>query len=105
MNNGSTLTGVIEGGAALLIAFLAYLIKYKKQVNIIAGYDEKECKDKDGLANWVGGTLMISGIICFLLAMLVIVLPHYINLIMGFYAGVILIGCIVATTGSKKYKF
>jgi len=105
MNNGSTLTGVIEGGAALLLMGGAYLIKYKKQVNIIAGYDEKECKNKDGLANWVGGTLMICGIICFLLAMLVIILPHYTDLIMGFFAGTIIISCIIATNGSKKYKY
>jgi uncharacterized membrane protein YhaH (DUF805 family) len=48
---------------------------------------------------------MISGIICFLLAMMVIALPPYTDLIMAFFAGTIIIGCIVATTGSKKYKF
>ena len=105
MHNGNTLLGIIEGGAALLIVFLAYLIKYKKQVNIIAGYDEKECKDKDGLTNWIGSSLMISGIICFLLAMLVIALPSHTNLFMGFFGGIMVLGCMVATIGSNRYKF
>ncbi|MEN0052289.1 MAG: DUF3784 domain-containing protein [Mucilaginibacter sp.] len=105
MNTGCALLGIIEGGAALLVVFLAYLIKYKKQVNIIAGYDERECKDKDGLTNWIGGTLMISGSICFLLAILVIALPNHTNLIMAFFGIVMVLGCMVATIGSNKYKF
>ena len=47
----------------LIIIFLCYLIKYKKQAFLISGYNEDEVADKDGLCDWVGGTVTWSGII------------------------------------------
>ncbi|WP_183557123.1 DUF3784 domain-containing protein [Mucilaginibacter sp. SP1R1] len=104
MGNGNTLLAVIEALAAALIIFLAYLIKYKHKVGIIAGYDEHTCRDKIGLANWVGGTLILTGIICLLLAILLIFLPNYTNLIMLVYGVTILIGSVTASIGGKKYQ-
>jgi hypothetical protein len=39
----------------LIIIFLSYLIKYKKQAYLISGYNEDEIIDKDGFCNWIGG--------------------------------------------------
>jgi hypothetical protein len=104
MNKGSTLLSITTAFFALLIIFSGYLIKYKKKVNIIAGYDEQTCKDKDGLANWVGGTLIAMGILCFLFAITLIFLPNYTNLMMTAYGITIFLFALIATTGSKKYK-
>jgi uncharacterized membrane protein len=103
MNNGNTIVGIIEASAALLVIFLAYLIKYKKQYNIIAGFDEKTCKDKNGLANRVGGTLLIAGGICFILAIIVIILPQYTKPVIVVYVLTIAIGTISAAIGGSKY--
>ena len=46
----------------VLFAVLAYMIKYKRRVEIIAGYDEKMVRDKSGLANFVGNTLIILAV-------------------------------------------
>jgi len=98
------LTGVIQALAALLVIFLAYLIKYKKKVNIISGYDEQTCKDKDGLANWVGGTLIIAGSIAFIVALCAFVLPNYIGAIVVIYGTTIITGAMIAAIGGNKFK-
>ncbi len=44
--------------------FILGIIIWKfKVVEIIAGYDEKKVKDKDGMARWVGINLMILSIV------------------------------------------
>ncbi|MGZ3766425.1 MAG: DUF3784 domain-containing protein [Mucilaginibacter sp.] len=104
MHNVTVLAGAIEASVALLIMFLAYLIKYKKKVNIIAGYDETTVKDKNGLANWVGGTLLISGCLTFMFSLLSIFLPELFKISMIFYFLVISAGGIIAAVGGRKYK-
>lgn len=104
MSKGSTLLNIITAFFALLIIFSGYLIKYKKKVNIIAGYDEQTCNDKVGLANWVGGTLIIMGILCFLFAVTLNFLPNYTHLMMAAYGITIFLFALIAVTGSKKYK-
>jgi len=46
----------------VLFAVLAYMIKYKGRVEIMAGYDEKLIRDKTGLANFVGNNLIILAV-------------------------------------------
>ena len=46
----------------VLFAVLAYMIKYKGRVDIIAGYDEKQVRNKSGLANFVGNNLIILAV-------------------------------------------
>ena len=104
MKTGCMVLGIIEACAALLLIFLAYLIKYKKQVEIIAGYDERTCKDKDGLANWIGGTLLITGLICLLLAIIATLLPNHTDHMMIAFGIIILLWAIIANIGGRKYK-
>ena len=37
-------------GISLLFSLLGYLIKYRGRVHLIAGYDEKQVRNKEGLA-------------------------------------------------------
>jgi uncharacterized membrane-anchored protein len=104
MQSGCMVLGIIEMCAALLLIFLAYLIKYKKQVEIIAGYDERTCKDKDGLANWIGGTLLITGLMCLLLAIIATLLPNHTDHMMIAFGIIILLWAIIANIGGRKYK-
>jgi len=51
----------------VLFVVLAYMIKYKGRVDIIAGYDEKMVSDKSRLSDFIGNNLIILAI-CALLA-------------------------------------
>ncbi|MBB6109911.1 DUF3784 domain-containing protein [Mucilaginibacter lappiensis] len=104
MKTGCMVLGIIEACAALLLIFLAYLIKYKKQVEIIAGYDERTCKDKDGLANWIGGSLLVTGLLCLLLAIIATLMPNHTDHMMIAFGAVILLWTIIANIGGRKFK-
>ncbi len=49
--------------ASIPIFILGVVIWKFKTVEIIAGYDEKIVTDKDGLARWVGLSLMASSLV------------------------------------------
>jgi len=46
----------------LLFAVLAYMIKYKGRIEMIAGYDAKKVKDRKGLADFVGNNLILLAV-------------------------------------------
>ncbi|SDP18645.1 protein of unknown function [Mucilaginibacter sp. OK268] len=104
MQTGCVVLGIIEACAAILLIFLAYLIKYKKQVGIIAGYDERTCKDKDGLANWIGGSLMITGLLCLLLAVAATLMPNHNDPMMIAFGIIVLLWVVIVNVGGRKYK-
>ncbi len=66
MKWGSRMTNILILGMTeffiVLFAVLAYMIKYKGRVDIIAGYDEKKVRDKKGLADFVGNNLIILAV-------------------------------------------
>jgi hypothetical protein len=88
---------------ALLVTLIAWSIKYKKQLSFIAGYDEKTCNDKEGLANHVGGTLFITGILCTALALTAFLLPTYAKHIIAIYIVLLVVGTLIAALGGSKY--
>ncbi len=88
---------------ALLVTLVAWSIKFKKQVSFIAGYDEKTCKDKEGLANHVGGTLFITGVLCTALALTAFLMPTYAKHIIGIYIVSLVAGTLIAAVGGSKY--
>ena len=103
-HKGGVFVGIIVALASLLIIYLAYLIKYKKKVELIAGYDEKSIKDKDGLANWIGGTLLKTGILSFFFGVFAFIMPQHTNLFMLAYGITVMAGSVIATTGGNKFK-
>ena len=54
-------------GSALPLYVFAFLIRVKKRVNLISGYNPAVVGDPDGLASWVGG-------FCFLIANVVVLM-------------------------------
>jgi len=88
---------------ALLVTLLAWSIKFKKQVSFIAGYDENTCKDKDGLANHVGGTLFLTGVLCTVLSITAFLMPTYSKHIIGIYIVLLVVGTLIAAIGGSKY--
>jgi hypothetical protein len=66
MNCGVSMTNILILGMTeffiVVFAVLAYMIKYKGRVDIVAGYDEKQVRDKTGLADFVGNNLIILAV-------------------------------------------
>ncbi|HSW35881.1 MAG TPA: DUF3784 domain-containing protein [Candidatus Limnocylindrales bacterium] len=48
--------------AGLLIIFLGYLVRFKKMLFLLSGYDERKVKDKDALAHFAGNFVMLIGV-------------------------------------------
>lgn len=88
---------------AILITLLGFLIKFKKQVSFVAGYDEKTCLDKDALANHVGGTLFKAGVLCAVAAITAFLIPAYIKYATAAYIIFMGVGTIIAAAGAGKY--
>lgn len=55
--------------AALPLYIIAYLIGVKKHVGLIAGSNPTRVVDEDGLAEWVGMTLFLIGVVIVLMGM------------------------------------
>ena len=88
----------------LIITVLAYLVKYKKQANIISGYDENLVADKDGLCNWFGGVMLCLGLITFLVSFLLWWKPDRNIIIVPAFGICTVACCVIAIVGSKRYR-
>jgi hypothetical protein len=49
-------------GAALVVTYLGYRIRYRGDVVLIAGYDADRVTDEEGLAGLVGGVTVALGL-------------------------------------------
>lgn len=92
------------GIVGLMVILLSYLIKYKKQAWLIAGYNEEQVTDKDGFCNWVGGVVLCFGFYTLFTAFLLGYLPAYTMYIAAAFALADVATVITAIRGAKKYK-
>jgi len=58
-----SLIRLIYGTFFILLGLLFWRMK---PVNILAGYDEKKVMDKEGLAKWISGNLILTGVLIIL---------------------------------------
>lgn len=70
MDGNDTINMSVERLAVVLVSggfigVLGYLIKNKKMMNLIAGYDSSKVRDEEGLANFVGIYLYAIAILTF----------------------------------------
>lgn len=54
---------IITGLIGIFLLLVGSLITRFNLVEVIAGYEPNKVKDKEGLARWVGGHLMVMGIL------------------------------------------
>ena len=88
----------------VLFAVLAYMIKYKGRVDIIAGYDEKMVRDKRGLADFVGNNLIILAVSALLAFMFELMNPATEFLAFLVFASVIVpVVGVVTFFGMRKF--
>ena len=101
---GMTITPLIFFVTNAMLLVLGYLIKYQRKMSLIAGYDPERVTDERGLANWVGGGLLLIGGIGVAVGLLMVVVPedYMLLLVLPFGVGIV-IGSIVLAVGCGKY--
>jgi hypothetical protein len=52
---------IITEFVTIFFIALGYLIKYRKRIDFIRGYDRNRVSDPAGLSRWVGNNLLILG--------------------------------------------
>ncbi len=87
----------------LIIIALGYLIKYKKQMGLIAGYSPQRVGDKEGLANWVGSGTMLLGGFGIVIGLSYVALPKHILGLLLVYFAAFLTGCLLMVQGCRRF--
>jgi hypothetical protein len=88
----------------ILFLVLAYMIKAKGRVEIIAGYDAARVKNKKGLADFVGNSLIILAVSAFVAFIFEIVNPDSEFLIFMVFASMV-VPIVGIATFWKSRKF
>ena len=88
----------------ILFLVLAYMIKAKGRVEIIAGYDAAKVKNKKGLADFVGNSLIILAVSAFLAFIFEIINPDLEFLIFMVFASMV-VPIVGIATFLKSRKF
>jgi hypothetical protein len=88
----------------ILFLVLAYMIKAKGRVEIIAGYDAARVKNKKGLADFVGNSLIILAASAFIAFIFEVVNPDSEFLIFMVFASVV-VPVVGIATFLKSRKF
>ncbi|MDZ7266678.1 MAG: DUF3784 domain-containing protein [candidate division KSB1 bacterium] len=94
---------VIFVSVHLIIIALGYLIKYKKQMWLIAGYSAKRVRDNNGLANWVGSGALLVGVFGIVVGILYLALPKFILELTLVYIVAVLAGCLIMVQGCQRF--
>lgn len=71
---------LLLGTLGCLLSLFGYLIKFKGKINLIAGINTQnvdKVEDKKGLASFVGGNVLVLGIVFCAGAILMYVKPQY----------------------------
>lgn len=89
------------GLSGLMFIFIGYLIWGRKHLSLIAGYDEKKIKDKNGLAKFEGFNSILMGVLIILISVYGILLEK--NTIIP-YVLVVVFMCIRIAVGYKKFE-
>lgn len=87
----------------LIIIALGYLIKYKKQMGLIAGYSAKRIRDKDGLANWVGSGPLLAGSFGIVVGLSYLALPDFVLELTLVYIVALVAGSLIMVQGSQRF--
>ena len=96
---------MVLGTLGCILLILGYLIKFKNKIQLIAGVykNEDKIKDKKGFASFVGGNVLILGVIFCAGALWIYLCPGYKKLIEPALLLSLLVIGILSYTKSKKF--
>lgn len=93
------------GTLGCILLIIGYLIKFKKQIQLIAGVSKNDnrIKDKEAFASLVGGNVLLFGLILCSGALGIYIYPSYKEFIEPVLLISLLVLGIITFTKSKKY--
>jgi len=96
---------MVLGTIGCILLILGYLIRFRKQIQLVAGVYKNEDKinDKKGFASLVGGNMLILGLIFCAGALGIYIYPGYKELIEPVLLLSLLVVGILTYSKSKKY--
>jgi len=90
----------------IVVVFLALgcLFKYRKQTNLIAGFDRKTCADPKGLIAWIGNSLLALAVAAAAIFFLLLLLPAYALYLFFIYtAGIVPVAAIFVVLRARRF--
>ncbi|MBN2184918.1 MAG: hypothetical protein JW746_06280 [Candidatus Krumholzibacteriota bacterium] len=96
---------IVIGTIGCVLVILGYLIKYKGRIRLVAGVrnNEDKIKDKKGFASFVGGNVLILGLIFCAGALGIYIFPSWFEIIEPAILLSLLITGIITFKKIKKY--
>jgi hypothetical protein len=85
---------IITEFVTIFFIALGYLIKYRKRIDFIRGYDRNRVSDPAGLSRWVGNNLLILGGIGIMTLIIELVFPA-----LELLAATLFLACAVPVVG------
>lgn len=69
----------VLGAIGLILAAIGYLIKFKSMIHLVAGVckNDQRIKDKQGFASFIGGNVLLLGVVFFVGALIIFNNPQY----------------------------
>ena len=90
---------------SLLLVVCGYLIKYKRKLRLIAGYDARKVRDPAGLADWVGTKLLALAVCAFLIGALTHLLPSLSAVLSALFVAAIVGTCLYTAFGAQRFTY
>jgi Domain of unknown function (DUF3784) len=88
---------------SLLLVVCGYLIKYKRKLRLIAGYDARKVRDPAGLADWVGTNLLALAVCAFLIGALTHMFPGLSAALSALFVVAVVGTCLYTTFGAQRF--
>jgi hypothetical protein len=87
----------------ILNGWIGFLIRYRRQYGLIAGYDMRRVPAPERLARWVGGWGMTTGGACVAGAIAVALAPERTRLVLLIMAIAIIVSVVAMFAGGSRY--
>lgn len=97
-------TSIVATIVGVILLVLGYLIRIRKQMNLLAGYDSEKVTDPEGLANWVGGWCLLLGVVTLGVGWGVYADPEYTLGLVEESSTIILVACLVMVVGARRFR-
>jgi len=89
----------------IFVGLLGVLVWRGRALNAVAGYDEQKTKDKEGLARWIGTSLLWMGVLMAASAGAGLLWPGIPSgIVIGVWIISVLIFSVRAVLGSKRFE-
>ena len=90
---------VMIGAVNLLVG---YLIRYRRQYGLMAGYDPRRLRTPERLARWTGGWGIALGLECIATGIAAACLPEDARIVLRVFAVAVIVTVVILMAGSES---